>query len=54
MMDITYRPILPMKQLSYAAREFAKKPKQTRREQFLLEMDVIVPWSRLLSVIEPH
>jgi IS5 family transposase len=43
-----------MKQLSFAASEFAKKPKQTRREKFLLEMDVVVPWSRLLSVIEPH
>lgn len=43
-----------MKQLSFAASEFAKKPKQTRREKFLLEMDAVVPWSRLLSVIEPH
>ena len=43
-----------MKQLSFAASEFAKKPKQTRREKFLLEMDVVVPWSRLLMVIEPH
>jgi len=53
-MDITYHPILPMKQLSFAAREFTKKPKQTRREKFLLEMDAVVPWPRLLSVIEPH
>ena len=43
-----------MKQRSFAASEFAKKPKQTRREKFLLEMDAIAPWSRLLSVIEPH
>jgi transposase, IS5 family len=43
-----------MKQLSFAASEFAKKPKQTRREKFLLEMDAVVPWARLLSVIEPH
>jgi len=43
-----------MKQLGFAASEFAKKPKQTRREKFLLEMDAVVPWSRLLSVIEPH
>ena len=43
-----------MKQLSFAASEFAKKPKQTRREKFLLEMDAVVPWPRLLSVIEPH
>ncbi|MBU1691216.1 MAG: IS5 family transposase [Gammaproteobacteria bacterium] len=43
-----------MKQLSFAASEFAKKPKQTRREKFLLEMDAVVPWPRLLSVIEPN
>ena len=43
-----------MKQLSFAASEFAKKPKQTRREKFLLEMDAVVPWPRLLSVVESH
>lgn len=43
MMDIINCPILPMKQLSFAASEFAKKPKQTRREKFLLEMDAVVP-----------
>ena len=31
-----------------------KKPKQTRREKFLSEMEAVVPWGRLLSVIEPH
>jgi IS5 family transposase len=30
------------------------KKKRTRREQFLAEMDVVVPWLRLLSLIEPH
>lgn len=43
-----------MKQLSLAATDFVKKPKQTRRERFLLEMESVVPWSRLLAVIEPH
>jgi len=43
-----------MKQLSLAATDFVKKPKQTRREKFLLEMEAVVPWGRLLSVIEPH
>jgi len=42
-----------MKQLSLAATDFVKKPKQTRREKFLLEMEAVVPWSRLLAVIEP-
>jgi len=43
-----------MKQLSLAATDFVKKPKQTRREKFLLEMEAVVPWGRLLSVIEPY
>lgn len=43
-----------MKQLSLATTDFVKKPKQTRREKFLLEMEAVVPWGRLLSVIEPH
>jgi transposase, IS5 family len=30
------------------------KKKLTRREQFLAEMDAVVPWGRLLALIEPH
>jgi hypothetical protein len=30
------------------------KGKKTRREQFLAEMDHVVPWTRLCAVIEPH
>ena len=30
------------------------KKKQTRRELFLSEMDAVVPWRRLVSLIEPH
>ena len=32
----------------------AMKKKVTRREQFLAEMDAVVPWMRLQSLIEPH
>lgn len=32
----------------------ALKKKVTRREQFLAEMDAVVPWVRLQSLIEPH
>ncbi len=32
----------------------AMKKKVTRREQFLAEMDAVVPWGRLLALIEPH
>jgi IS5 family transposase len=30
------------------------KKKVTRREQFLAEMDAVVPWTRLLALIAPH
>ena len=43
-----------MKQMSLAASEYVKKPKQTRKEQFLQGMELVVPWARLLSVVEPH
>ena len=42
-----------MSQRSFASAEYAMKKKQTRREKFLGEMDRIVPWSRLIAVIEP-
>ena len=32
----------------------AMKKKLTRREQFLAEMEVVVPWDRLLGLIAPH
>ena len=32
----------------------AMKKKVTRREMFLSEMDTVVPWTRLLALIEPH
>lgn len=41
-------------QMSFAASEYAQKKKQTRREKFLGEMEKLVPWSRLVGVIEPY
>ena len=32
----------------------AMKKKVTRREQFLAELDAVVPWGRLLALIAPH
>jgi transposase, IS5 family len=32
----------------------ALKKKVTRREKFLLEVDEVVPWVRLVALIEPH
>jgi len=43
-----------MKQMSLAASEYVKKPKKTRKERFLQEMELVVPWARLLSLVEPH
>ena len=43
-----------MKQTSFASLEYAGKKRQTRREKFLGEMDRVVPWARLIALIEPH
>jgi transposase, IS5 family len=40
-------------QLSFASAEFAAKKRVTRRERFLAEMDAVVPWARLVAVVEP-
>ncbi|WP_287433090.1 IS5 family transposase [Maritimibacter sp.] len=42
------------KQLAFPGLRDAMKKKVTRREQFLAEMEAVVPWSRLLALIEPH
>ena len=42
-----------MAQMSFSDAEYAGKRKQTRREKFLAEMEEVVPWKALLSVIEP-
>jgi IS5 family transposase len=42
------------KQTSFAQSEYAGKKKVTRRERFLGEMERVVPWARLVAVIEPH
>jgi IS5 family transposase len=42
-----------MSQRSFASAEFALKKKRTRREKFLAEMERVVPWAKLIAVIEP-
>ena len=42
-----------MSQRSFASAEHALKKKRTRREKFLAEMDRVVPWAKLIAVIEP-
>ena len=41
-------------QISFAQAEYEKKKKRTRREVFLEKMEQVVPWPRLMEVIEPY
>ena len=43
-----------MGQISFSDAEYAGKRKKTRREVFLEEMELVVPWKALLGLIEPH
>ena len=43
-----------MKQQALSMTGYFDKGKNTRREQFLSEMDKVVPWVRLCGLIEPH
>ena len=43
-----------MSQISFSDAEYAGKRKKTRREVFLQEMELVVPWKVLLKIIEPH
>jgi len=42
------------KQPAFPGLTHAMKKKRTRREKFLSEMDAVVPWRRLLGLVEPH
>jgi IS5 family transposase len=42
------------KQQTFASAAWSRKGKVTRRERFLAEMDAVIPWSRLVELIEPH
>jgi len=42
------------KQQTFASAAWSRKGKVTRRECFLAEMDAVMPWSRLVELIEPH
>ena len=41
-------------QRTFASVAWTQKGKVTRRERFLAEMDAVIPWDRLLALIEPH
>jgi transposase, IS5 family len=41
-------------QRTFASVAWSAKGKIARRERFLAEMDAVIPWPRLLRLIEPH
>src|SRR5271167_3783921 len=41
-------------QRTFASLAWHGKGKVTRRERFLAEMDAVIPWPRLVRLIEPH
>ena len=41
-------------QRTFASMAWNRKGKVTRRERFLGEMDAVIPWPRLVRLIEPH
>jgi len=43
-----------MKALSFASLSYESKKKKTRREQFLAEMDQVIPWEAMLKFISPY
>ena len=43
-----------MKQITFASIAYTHKKVTTKREAFLNEMERVVPWSRLLRLIEPY
>lgn len=43
-----------MKQITFASAAWSAKGKTTRRERFLAEMNAVIPWSRLVGLIEPY
>ena len=42
------------KQISFAQAEYDAKRKTARRDRFLAEMEIVVPWARLLKQLRPH
>ena len=41
-------------QLGFSNYELTTAKKQTKREKFLVGMEVVVPWAALIALIEPH
>jgi IS5 family transposase len=45
---------MPMQQISLTIAGFELATKRTRKREFLDEMNLVVPWSELVGLIEPH
>ena len=43
-----------MKQTTFASTEFELITKRTHKREFLEEMNLVVPWADLISLIEPY
>jgi IS5 family transposase len=43
-----------MKQMSLSESGYERKTKRTRKREFLDEMNLVVPWAELVSLIAPH
>lgn len=43
-----------MKQISFGTLAYEQKKVMTKRERFLQKMDQVIPWERLLDIIEPY
>jgi len=43
-----------MRRASFASLAYENKKRKTRREQFLEEMDQVIPWDGLLQIIRRH
>ncbi len=41
-------------QRTFAGLAWSGKGKVTRRERFLAEKNAVIPWARLVKLIEPH
>jgi IS5 family transposase len=42
------------KRLGFSSYEQTTAKKQAKRETFLAEMEAVVPWEALITLIEPH
>lgn len=43
-----------MKQMSLGTAGFERKTKRTRKREFLDDMELLVPWTELVTLISPH